>query len=49
MTAMSQCCHRTSFGIRNADEKEEYIRLSYATSRENIEEGLKRIKKVIEK
>jgi aspartate aminotransferase len=40
---------RTSFGIRNADEKEEYIRLSYATSRENIEEGLSRIKKVIEK
>jgi aspartate aminotransferase len=40
---------RTSFGIRNADEKEEYIRLSYATSRENIEEGLARIKKVVEK
>jgi aspartate aminotransferase len=40
---------RTSFGARNIDEKEEYIRLSYATSRENIKEGLKRIKKVIEK
>jgi aspartate aminotransferase len=40
---------RTSFGARNANEKEEYIRLSYATSRENIIEGLKRIKKVIEK
>jgi len=40
---------RTSFGVRNAEEKEEYIRLSYATSRENIEEGLARIKKVIEK
>jgi aspartate aminotransferase len=40
---------RTSFGARNIDEKEEYIRLSYATSRENIAEGLKRIKKVIEK
>jgi len=40
---------RTSFGIRNVDEKEEYIRLSYATSRENIEEGLARIKNVIEK
>jgi aspartate aminotransferase len=40
---------RTSFGVRNADEKEEYIRLSYATSRENIEEGLARIKKVVEK
>lgn len=40
---------RTSFGSRNENEKEEYIRLSYATSRENIIEGLKRIKKVIEK
>ena len=40
---------RTSFGIKNEGEKEEYIRLSYATSRENIAEGLKRIKKVIEK
>jgi aspartate/methionine/tyrosine aminotransferase len=40
---------RTSFGSRNENEKEEYIRLSYATSRENIAEGLKRIKKVIEK
>ena len=40
---------RTSFGVKNASEKEEYIRLSYATSRENIAEGLARIKKVIEK
>jgi Aspartate/tyrosine/aromatic aminotransferase len=40
---------RTSFGIKNEGETEEYIRLSYATSRENIAEGLKRIKKVIEK
>jgi aspartate/methionine/tyrosine aminotransferase len=40
---------RTSFGSRNQGEKEEYIRLSYATSRENIIEGLGRIKKVIEK
>ncbi len=40
---------RTSFGVKNTGEKEEYIRLSYATSRENIVEGLKRIKKVIEK
>jgi len=39
---------RTSFGIKNKDEKEEYIRLSYATSTENIKEGLKRIKRVIE-
>jgi aspartate aminotransferase len=40
---------RTSFGVKNMGETEEYIRLSYATSRENIAEGLKRIKKVIEK
>jgi aspartate aminotransferase len=40
---------RTSFGVKNIGETEEYIRLSYATSRENIAEGLKRIKKVIEK
>lgn len=40
---------RTSFGSRNQGEKDEYIRLSYATSRENIIEGLGRIKKVIEK
>jgi len=39
---------RTSFGVRNPGEKEEYIRLSYATSRENIIEGLKRIKSIIE-
>lgn len=39
---------RSSFGARNLDEKEEYIRLSYATSRENIIKGLKRIKAVIE-
>jgi aspartate/methionine/tyrosine aminotransferase len=40
---------RTSFGARNVDEREEYIRLSYATSRENITEGLKRIKNAVEK
>jgi len=39
---------RSSFGIKNNCEKEEYIRLSYAISRENIIEGLKRIKKVVE-
>jgi aspartate aminotransferase len=39
---------RSCFGRRNEGEKEEYIRLSYATSRENIIEGLKRIKKAIE-
>ena len=40
---------RTSFGSINQGEKEQYIRLSYATSRENIIEGLNRIKKVVEK
>jgi aspartate/methionine/tyrosine aminotransferase len=30
-------------------EKDEYIRLSYATSREQIIEGLKRMKRAIEK
>ena len=40
---------RTSFGVKNVGEKEEYIRLSYATSKENIIEGLKRIKNLLEK
>jgi len=39
---------RTSFGLKNKDESEEYIRLSYATSKENIREGLARIKKAVE-
>jgi aspartate/methionine/tyrosine aminotransferase len=39
---------RSCFGQRNEGEKEEYIRLSYATSQENIIEGVKRIKKAIE-
>jgi aspartate/methionine/tyrosine aminotransferase len=39
---------RSSFGKKNTGETREYIRLSYAASRENIEEGLARIKKVIE-
>ncbi len=39
---------RSCFGRRNEGEKEEYIRLSYATSRENIIEGLKRIKNATE-
>jgi aspartate/methionine/tyrosine aminotransferase len=38
---------RTAFGMRNRDESQEYLRLSYATSRENIVEGLKRIKAVL--
>ncbi|MBE0478544.1 pyridoxal phosphate-dependent aminotransferase [Candidatus Aerophobetes bacterium] len=40
---------RECFGKKCQGEKEEYIRLSYATSRENISEGLKRIKKAVEK
>ncbi len=39
---------RTSFGCKNEHEDDEYIRLSYATSKEIIVEGLKRIKKAIE-
>ena len=39
---------RSCFGKRNEGEKEEYIRLSYVTSRANIIEGVKRIKKAIE-
>ncbi|HHY45750.1 MAG TPA: pyridoxal phosphate-dependent aminotransferase [Firmicutes bacterium] len=34
---------RSAFGMRNEGENEEYIRLSYATSKENIVEGLRRI------
>lgn len=40
---------RTCFGRRNKSETELYIRLSYATSEENIKEGLKRIKAALEK
>lgn len=36
------------FGNKNPDEKNEYIRLSYATSKENIKKGIEIIKKVIE-
>lgn len=39
---------RSSFGTRNVGEAQEYVRLSYATSRENIEEGLRRIRSVVE-
>ena len=39
---------RTCFGQKNQEENQEYIRLSYATSRDNIIEGVKRIKKVVE-
>ncbi len=40
---------RTAFGARNKGESDEYLRLSYATSRENIAKGLERIKNVIER
>ena len=40
---------RTCFGKKNQEENQEYIRLSYATSRDNIMEGIKRIKKSVEK
>jgi len=40
---------RTCFGSKNMGEAEEYLRLSYATSEENIKEGLKRIKDALEK
>jgi len=39
---------RSCFGRRCEGEKEEYVRFSYATSRENIMEGLGRIKRAIE-
>jgi len=40
---------RTCFGRKNREENQEYIRFSYATSRENILEGVKRIKEAVEK
>lgn len=40
---------RTSFGVKNVGETEEYIRLSYATSMENIEKGIARIDDYIRK
>jgi aspartate/methionine/tyrosine aminotransferase len=40
---------RTCFGSKNKGEAQEYIRLSYATSEENIEKGLQRIKAALEK
>jgi aspartate aminotransferase len=40
---------RTSFGVRNKGENQEYIRLSYATGNDVIINGLARIKKAIEK
>ena len=40
---------RSSFGIRNAGENNEYVRLCYAVSEKEIIEGLARIKKAVEK
>ncbi|UCE20446.1 MAG: pyridoxal phosphate-dependent aminotransferase [Gemmatimonadota bacterium] len=40
---------RSCFGVRNEGEAEQYIRLSYANSKENITEGLRRMKEAIEK
>lgn len=40
---------RTCFGRKNVGEDQEYIRLSYATSIENINEGLKRLKAFCER
>ncbi|MHB9129083.1 MAG: pyridoxal phosphate-dependent aminotransferase [Candidatus Humimicrobiaceae bacterium] len=40
---------RTSFGVRNKGENQEYIRLSYATGNDVIINGLARIKKAVEK
>ncbi len=40
---------RTYFGSRPVDEKDEYVRLSYCISREQITEGLARIKQAVER
>ena len=40
---------RSSFGVRNIGEKDEYVRLCYAVSEKEIMEGLLRIKKAVEK
>ncbi len=39
---------RSSFGVKNNGEDQEYIRLSYANSRENISNGIVRIKDAVE-
>lgn len=38
---------RTSFGVKNIGETQEYLRFSYATSQEVIAEGIRRIKAAI--
>jgi aspartate/methionine/tyrosine aminotransferase len=40
---------RTSFGKKYDGETQEYIRMSYATSKDNIIEGLKRMKNALER
>ena len=40
---------RTCFGSRNQGENQEYIRISYAASQENIREGVRRIKEAVER
>lgn len=40
---------RTCFGRKNEEENQEYVRLSYAASRESILEGVRRIKAAVEK
>lgn len=40
---------RSSFGIRNIGENNEYVRLCYAVSEKEIIEGLARIKRAVEK
>jgi len=39
---------RTCFGARNEGEDQEYVRLSYATAKDQIREGLRRMKEAIE-
>jgi aspartate/methionine/tyrosine aminotransferase len=39
---------RTCFGSRDQNEDQEYVRLSYATAKEQIKEGLRRMKEAIE-
>ncbi len=46
-TAAVAALPRSAFGERNAGENHEYLRFSYATSRENIIQGLERIDKAM--
>lgn len=38
---------RSAFGLKGDDENGEFVRLSYATSRENIERGLEQIQRAV--